>query len=189
MTRQDQTGQLIEKKRLWPALFWWAVFAAAFGCIEAAVVVYIRRLAGMPPGMDYRQIWTARGLSFHSISILTELRRQGILGVELTREIATLTLLFSAACAAGRSRIEKAAIFGYTFALWDLTYYLYLAFWIGFPRSLLDTDIYFLILTASYGPIWLPALVLMPALLALSVGLMRKAGASQPLPGVENPCL
>ncbi|HLV81011.1 MAG TPA: hypothetical protein VKT32_12055 [Chthonomonadaceae bacterium] len=179
MARQDKIETTIERERPWPALFWWTVYATAFGCIEAAVVVYIRRLAGMPPGLDYRQIWAARGLPFRSVAILTELRRHGIQGIEITREVATLVLLLSAACAAGRSRMEKAAIFGYTFALWDLTYYLYLAFWIGFPHSLLNTDIYFLIPTASYGPIWLPALVLMPALLALSVVLMHKAGAPQ----------
>ena len=171
---QQETEKAENGSRLWRALFWWTVFAAAFGCMEAATVIYIRHLAGMPSGLDYRQIWSARGLPFRSVSILTELQRQGILGVEITREIATIMLLFSAACAAGRSRIEKAALFGYTFAIWDLTYYLYLALWIGFPRSLLDTDIYFLIPTASYGPIWLPTLILMPAILIFSVALLRR---------------
>lgn len=171
---QRETGKAEKGSRLWRVLFWWTIFAAAFGCMEAATVIYIRRLAGMLPGMDYRQIWAARGLPFRSISILTELRRQGILGIEITREMATLLLLLSAACAAGRNWIEKAALFGYTFTLWDMTYYLYLALWIGFPRSLLDTDIYFLIPTASYGPIWLPTLVLMPAILIFSVVLLRR---------------
>jgi hypothetical protein len=45
--------------------------------------------------------------------------------------------------------------------------------WIGFPRSLHDTDIYFLIPIASYGPVWFPVLLCMPLILAASLWLMR----------------
>ncbi len=158
-----------------PRLCWWVIFAAAFGCLEAVTVIYLRRATGMAPGLDYREIWTARGLAFHSAGILRELARQGVLQIELTREAATLLLLFSAAWAAGRSQRERWGLFGFTFAVWDLTYYLYLALWIGFPRSLLDTDIYFLIPLAWYGPVWFPVLVAMPALLVLSLRLLRPA--------------
>ena len=135
----------MERAERWLRLFWWTVFGAAFGCIEAAVVVYLRKLMGMAPGLDYPRILSERGLPFQAVTIREEIQRQGLLTTELTREVATLLLLASAACAAGRSRAEKWGIFGYTFAIWDLSYYVYLALWIGFPRSLLDTDIYFLI--------------------------------------------
>lgn len=169
-----------QERTLLGRLFWWAVFAGAFGYVEAAVVVYIRRLTGMAPGLDYPAILAARGVTFHSDGILAELRRQGILGVELPREIATLLLLLGAACAAGRSLRERVALFGYTFALWDLTYYLFLAIWIGFPRHLSDTDIYFLIPAASYGPVWFPTLVLMPAVLIASLLLLRTTQRAMP---------
>jgi uncharacterized protein (DUF983 family) len=45
---------------------------------------------------------------------------------------------------------------------------------IGFPRRLTDTDIFFLVPVAWYGPVWFPVLVVMPALLALSLWLLRR---------------
>jgi hypothetical protein len=81
--------------------------------------------------------------------------------------------LLGAAWAAGQTRRQRWGIFGYTFAVWDLTYYLYLMFWIGFPRRLQDIDIYFLLPIAWYGPVWFPALVCMPLILIASIWLMR----------------
>lgn len=158
----------------WARLFWWMVFAAAFGYVEAAVVVYLRRATGMAPRLDYPTIFRQRGADFGPVGILKEMQRQGVLSIELCREAATILLLVGAAWAAGRTRREKWGIFGCTFALWDLTYYLFLALWIGFPHQLTDTDIYFLIPFAWYGPVWFPILVFMPILLFLSVRLLRK---------------
>jgi hypothetical protein len=153
-------------------LFWWTVFAAAFGYVEAAVVVYLRRATGMAPGLDYPAIFAARQAPFHSAGIFAEIRRQGVLSLELGREIATLLLLLGAAWASGRTCAERLGIFGYTFAVWDLSYYLYLKIWIDFPRSLAATDIYFLVPIAWYGPVWFPVLVCMPLLLAISLWLL-----------------
>ena len=164
---------------LWPRLFWWTVFAASFGYVEAAVVVYLRRATGMSPSLDYPAIFAARHAPFHSTGILAEMRRQGTLEIELGREVATLLLLLGAAWAAGSTRRERCGIFGYTFAVWDLTYYLYLALWIDFPRSLKDIDIYFLIPTASYGPVWFPVLVCMPLILVASVYVIRMPAHSR----------
>src|SRR5882724_9262210 len=102
-------------------LFWWTVFAAAFGYVEAAVVVYLRRATHMAPGLDYPAIFAARQAPFHSAGIFAEMRRQGVLDLELGREVATLLLLLGAAWASGRNGKERLGIFGYTFAVWDLT--------------------------------------------------------------------
>ncbi|HXG23972.1 MAG TPA: hypothetical protein VNJ09_05400, partial [Chthonomonadales bacterium] len=72
----------------------------------------------------------------------------------------------------GRNRWERWGLFGFTFAIWDLTYYLYLALWTGFPKSLLETDIYFLVPIAWYGPVWFPVLVVMPVILIASIRLV-----------------
>ena len=66
------------KKPLWTSLLWWTLFAAAFGYVEALVVVYIRRLTQMPPGLDYQQIWAVRHLAWNGPAIVGEMRRQGI---------------------------------------------------------------------------------------------------------------
>jgi hypothetical protein len=168
-----QFMERLTSRRFLVRLFWWTVFAASFGYVEAAVVVYLRRATGMAPGLDYPAIFAARHAPFHSAGIFAELRRQGALDIEFGRELATLLLLFGAAWAAGRTLRERCGIFGFTFAVWDLTYYLYLVLWIGFPRSLQDTDIYFLIPIASYGPVWFPVLLCMPLILAASLWLMR----------------
>jgi hypothetical protein len=153
-------------------LLWWTLFACAFGYVEAAVVIYLRRATGMPPGQDYPAVMSAKGLPFASAELTAYLSRQGVLPLELTREAATIVLLFSAAWASGRSRREKWGLFGFTFAVWDLSYYLFLSIWLGFPRSLLQTDIYFLIPFAWYGPVWFPVLVVMPALIIVSLKLL-----------------
>jgi len=155
-------------------LFWWTLYAAAFGYVEALVVVYIRRLTHMGAGLDYHQLWTARHLAWNGPSILAEMRRLGLYQTEYGREIATLLLLLSPAIAAGRTRRERLGLFLYTFAVWDETYYLWLKLWTGFPQALGSADIYFLVPIAWYGPVWFPVLIVMPALIALSLWLLTR---------------
>lgn len=162
-----------QERPLWVRLFWWAVFGAAFGYLEAVIVVYLRRLIGVPPGSGYREILAAHNLTFRPSGIQEELRRHDLLPIEFSREISTLVLLAGAACASGRTARERWGIFGYTFAVWDLTFYLFLTLWSGFPRSLLDTDIFFLVPIPWYGPVWFPVLVCMPLILLLSLRLLR----------------
>jgi hypothetical protein len=163
-----------DARPFWPALLWWALYAAAFGYVEALVVVYIRRLAGMPPGLDYPAIWAARHLPWGGAAILGEMRRVGVYGTEYTREIATLLLLLGPAMAAGRTGRERLGLYLFTFAVWDETFYGWLKLWTGFPRSLASTDIYFLMPIAWYGPVWFPVLVVMPALIALALRLLTR---------------
>lgn len=162
------------EKPLWTRLLWWTLFAAAFGYVEALVVVYIRRLTGMGWGLDYHQLWTARHLDWNGQAILNEMRRLGVYETEYGREIATLLLLLGPALAAGRTGQERLALYLYTFAVWDETYYLWLRLWTGFPQTLGSTDIYFLLPIAWYGPVWFPVLVVMPALIAFSLWLLTR---------------
>ena len=159
----------------WSRLAGWALFAVAFGVTEAVVAFYIRRTGGMTPSLDYAQVWAARGLPFTSATIEAELRRAGIWRAEQVREVGTLLLLAGVAWGGGRNASERLALFLFTFAVWDLTYYAALPPLTGFPRSLTDTDVYFLVPFAWYGPVWLPVLVVMPALLGASLWLLRGA--------------
>jgi hypothetical protein len=161
-------------KTFWTRLFWWTLYAAAFGYVEALVVVYIRRLTGMAPSLDYHELWVAKHLAWNGASIIAEMRRLGVYPTEYGREIATLLLLLGPAVAAGRTGWERLALFLYTFAVWDETYYLWLKLWTGFPQSLAATDIYFLVPIAWYGPVWFPVVVVMPLLIALSLWLLRR---------------
>ncbi len=164
-------------------LFWWTLYAAAFGYVEALVVVYVRRLTHMGDGLDYPAIWAARGLTWNGAAIVQEMTRLGIRQTEYGREIATLLLLLGPAMAAGRNWRERLGIYLFTFAVWDETYYLWLKLWTGFPQSLSATDIYFLVPIAWYGAVWFPVLVVMPALVVLALWLLIRPAA---LPAASN---
>ena len=172
------TNPLPFDKTLPIRLLWWTLYAAAFGYVEALVVVYIRRLTGMTPGMDYHQLWAARHLAWNGPAIIAEMDRLGVYQTEYGREIATLLLLLGPAMAAGRTGRERLALFLYTFAVWDETYYLWLRLWTGFPQTLGSTDIYFLVPIAWYGPVWFPVLVVMPALIVFSLWLLTRLALS-----------
>jgi len=160
----------------WSRLAGWALFAVAFGVTEAVVAFYIRRTGGMTPSLDYAQVWAARGLPFTSA---TNVRRAGIWRAEQVREVGTLLLLAGAAWGGGRNARERLALFLFTFAVWDLAYYAALPSLTGFPRTLTDTDVYFLVPFAWYGPVWFPVLVVMPVLLAASLWLLRYANSRE----------
>lgn len=163
----------------WAQLAGWTVFALAFGYTEAALVVYLRQLMGEGAGLDYRQVFAAKHLDFASPSIAADMARHGFLALERSREVATLLLLAGAAWAGSRTWRTRLAVFLYTFAVWDESYYLFLRPWTGFPRSLLSTDLYFLVPIAWYGPVWFPVLVVMPLLVLAAWALWRgdKKGA------------
>jgi hypothetical protein len=154
-------------------VFWWTVYGTAFGMTEAALVIYVRRLLGWQEGLDYADLLARQGQALHWRAFTELFQQQQLLGLEIAREAGTIFLLLGAAVAAGRSGRERAGLFLFTFAVWDLTYYLFLYLFIGFPQSLTATDVYFLIPITWYGPVWFPVCVVMPALLWWGLRWMR----------------
>lgn len=153
-------------------LFWWCVYATAFGLTEAALVVYVRKLLGWEPGFDYQELFAARGMTLDSGAFTRYFQQQGLLNVEWAREAGTIFLLIGAAMAAGKTIRERTGLFLLTFAVWDLTYYLFLYLFIGFPRTLFATDVYFLIPITWYGPSWFPICVVMPFLIIVALRML-----------------
>jgi hypothetical protein len=156
---------------------WWTLFGLAFGVIEATVVIYIRKLIGIAPAAGYGAYVGGAWAGFGTGSISNVLHANGLLQVEMVREAATILLLTGAACGASPGLRERITLFCYTFAVWDLSYYLYLAIAAGFPRSLCTTDIYFLIPVSWVGPVWFPVLIVMPAMIGLSLWSARSASS------------
>ncbi len=79
--------------------------------------------------------------------------------MELPREFATLVMLFAVGFLAGRTwkaRIGYAAI---AFGVWDIFYYVFLKIICGWPHSLLDWDILFLLPMPWWGPVLAPGLI------------------------------
>jgi hypothetical protein len=112
------------------------------GIAEAAVVVYIRRL------------YFPDGVMFPIKAIDTD-----IAVVELFREVATMIMLITVGWLAGRTRSERFAWFIYCFGLWDLVYYAFLKFALGWPPSLLTWDLLFLLPVPWFGPVLAPCIV------------------------------
>ncbi len=118
------------------------VFAIAMAFLETAVVVYLREL--MYP----------EGFSFPLAPIDPDLAL-----VELLREASTLIMLIMIGVLAGKRLADGFAWFLYSFAVWDIFYYVFLKVMIGWPESLMTWDILFLIPATWTGPVIAPVLV------------------------------
>jgi hypothetical protein len=130
----------MEKKRLLPA----ALIAIAFGFVEAAVVVYLRAATGLWPGPPVKALVTLPG---------------ALLRIEYFREAATLIMLAGIAWLAGQSIKARFVAFLWTFAIWDIFYYVWLRLTIGWPTSFLNSDLLFLIPVPWTAQVWFPILV------------------------------
>jgi hypothetical protein len=129
-------GHLPERAR-------WAIvmaFAVAMAWVEAACVFYIRSL------VDRIEPYQADPLPIH-----------GALGnVELWREAATLVMLATVGLLAGRTWRRRAGYAALAFGAWDIFYYVFLRLISGWPRTLLDWDILFLLPLPWWGPVLAP---------------------------------
>jgi hypothetical protein len=118
------------------------LFAAAMGILEAAVVVYLRR------------IYYPAGFGFPLVPM-----DPTILRVEVIREAMTIVMLTCVAGLAAERIWPRLMAFIVAFGVWDLVYYAGLKLWLGWPASWLAPDILFLIPRAWVGPVLAPALV------------------------------
>jgi len=123
-------------------LLWVTLFAIAMGMVESAVVIYLRELY-YPEGFKFPLNPTS------PIVAMTE----------LLRELATMIMLLTIGILIGKSKHERFAWFIYSFAFWDISYYLFLYLIIGWPLSFTDLDILFLMPMMWIGPVWAPLLL------------------------------
>ena len=81
----------------------------------------------------------------------------GALGnVELWREAATLVMIATLGVLAGRTWRRRAGYAALAFGAWDIFYYVFLRLISGWPRTLLDWDILFLLPLPWWGPVLAP---------------------------------
>lgn len=139
-----------------------AVFATAFAFVEAAVVVYLRHLLGSTqPAVSKEEIlFLVPGIAFlEPQTALKIISDTVLLNVERVREGATLVMLALVAALAGKSLLQKAAFFFLAFGIWDILYYIFLRLTIGWPKTLADLDVFFLLPTPWVGPVLAPVLI------------------------------
>lgn len=153
------------RSKLIYTLCWITVFGITVGFMESAVVVYLRELY-YPRGFDF-PLQTMQG-------------RVGL--TELLRELSTLVILTSIAFLAGTNSRQRFAWFFYTFAIWDIFYYVFLKLLLNWPESLFTWDILFLLPTTWVGPVVAPVVVSFTMILFAAVLLVidRKQPSFRP---------
>jgi hypothetical protein len=141
-------------------LFMSGVFAAAFGFLEAVVVVYLRAAVGLLPGYQgtLSDVIRMSGQFYVQTQVISQFPKS-LLTLEVFREAATIFMLLSVALLTSANSRARAAVFLWTFAIWDLVYYAALWATVRWPVSLKDPDVLFLIPAPWLSPVWFPILV------------------------------
>jgi hypothetical protein len=126
--------------RRWLAV---SIFALAMAWVESAVVFYLRSM------MDRLEPYQPNPLPVLG----------GLGSVELPREFATLVMLLAVGWLAGRTWRARLGYAAIAFGVWDIFYYVFLKIMCGWPHSLLDWDILFLLPLPWWGPVLAPILI------------------------------
>ena len=119
-----------------------AIFGIAMAHLEGVVVVYLRKVLGLPDSESNKEA--------------VENFPKRYLYIEMTREAATIVMLVVIAFLVGTIWSEKVIFFLWTFAFWDLFYYLSLYILIKWPPTFNTIDVLFLIPKPWIAPVWFP---------------------------------
>ena len=166
-------GQLLNRRQLITS----AIFAAAFGFVEAAVVVYLRAAVGLLPGYtgtltDLRNS-PAGYVQATSISQFPP----SLLAIEVYREAATMVMLITVTLLTVSKASARWTAFLWLFALWDIAYYAGLWATVRWPASLTDLDVLFLIPVPWIAQVWFPLLISGLTVLGIAVSNGQPAGS------------
>ena len=119
-----------------------AIFGISMAHLEGVTVVYLRKALGIKNDETNKDL-------------LEKVPKQ-LIFIEKTREVATIVMLVSIAFLVGTSWLERGVVFLWTFAFWDLFYYLSLYLVIKWPPKLTTIDVLFLIPRPWIAPVWFP---------------------------------
>lgn len=119
-----------------------AVFGISMAHLEGVTVVYLRRALGFEDSLSNREL-------------LEKIPRH-LIFIEKTREAATILMLVTLALLIGKSWLDMLVVFLWTFAFWDLFYYLSLYLLVKWPSNFTTIDVLFLIPRPWIAPVWIP---------------------------------
>jgi hypothetical protein len=117
------------------------LYAAAMAWVESAVVFYLRMM------IDRVEPYQPDPLPLTTL---------GFGRVELAREAATLIMLLAVGGLAGRTGRARVGYALVAFGVWDILYYVFLVPMTGWPQSVLDWDVLFLLPLPWWGPVLAP---------------------------------
>jgi hypothetical protein len=135
--------------------------------VEAVVVVYLRSM------MHRMEPYQSNPLPVIG----------GFASIELPRELATLVMLFTVGWLAGRTWRARLGYAAIAFGTWDIFYYVFLKIICGWPHSLLDWDVLFLLPLPWWGPVLAPVLI---SLLMILWGTFASQFERVPHPALSN---
>jgi hypothetical protein len=127
------------------------IFATAMAWVESAVVFYLRTMIGRIEPYQANPLPVIGGFG----------------PAEMIREMATMIMLLTVGILAGRTWRSRLGYSAVAFGVWDIFYYVFLKKMCGWPHSVLDWDILFLLPLPWWGPVLAPVLI---ALLMIAWG-------------------
>ncbi|MDO9576329.1 MAG: hypothetical protein Q7J16_00415 [Candidatus Cloacimonadales bacterium] len=119
-----------------------AIFGIAMAHLEGVVVFYLRK------ALDFNEKGS-------NINFIQQFPKKYLL-IERTREAATIIMLVVLAVLVGNNLFDMIIVFLWTFAFWDLFYYVSLYVLIKWPDNLKTIDVLFLIPKPWIAPVWFP---------------------------------
>ena len=146
------------------------IFSIAMGMLEAAVVIYLRKL------------FYSNGFDFP----VNPIEDSVIVITEILREVATLLMLLGIGYLYGRNFITRFAGFLFSFAIWDIFYYVFLKLILGWPESLFTWDVLFLIPVTWVGPVLAPIIVSFTMILYAFVFIKADEISERPKPRLRS---
>jgi hypothetical protein len=144
------------------------IFSIGLAFIEAVVVVYLRT------------IFYPEGFVFPLVDFISDKRWLQFLGIETCREAATLAVLFSSSWLFGKDFRTRLAYFLTIFAVWDIFYYVWLKVLLGWPSSIMEWDILFLIPVPWAGPVLAPVVLSLTMLIG-AILILHRESCGRPL--------
>jgi hypothetical protein len=145
------------------------IYSIAMAWVEAVVVYYLRTMVDR--------------IEPHRPNPLPIIGGLGT--AELVREAATLVMLLAVGTLAGRNWRGRLAYAAIAFGVWDIFYYVFLKVLCGWPHSVFDWDVLFLLPLPWWGPVLAPVLISMLMILwGTLVTSERASGGGQPREGM-----
>ncbi|MBN2542492.1 hypothetical protein JXI42_06465 [bacterium] len=112
------------------------------GYFESTIVVYLRELF-YPAGFQFPMVKISETLLF----------------VEIGREFFSLIMILTVALLSSENKWKRFANFMFIFAIWDITFYLWLRLFLHWPSSVFTWDLLFLLPVPWAGPVIAPLLI------------------------------